>query len=184
MGSTAVMNVMLGWLKGVASWILGLFDLAGSSGFSPLSWLSENWLHILIVLLIAGVAADVLVWLLRWRPHWVWFNKKRIVINDDNFFAGEDLVDSGLYDPTLFADETPRRSAASMPRRPQTRTQNAARRPQPQRRRRDTDFVGDDLFDVSHISSMSGGEDEVFNVSDLPVSNDELAFRDSQKRQH
>lgn len=182
MGSTAVMNVMLGWLKGVASWILGLFDLAGSSGFSPLSWLSENWLQILIVLLIAGVVIDVLVWLLRWRPHWVWFNKKRIVINDDNFFAGEDLVDSGLYDPTLFTDETPRRSAPPPLRRPQPRTQGAARRRSPQRRRRNTDFAGDDIFDVSRASSMSGGEDEVFNVSDLPVSNDELAFRDSQKR--
>lgn len=182
MGSTAVMNVMLGWLKGVANWILGLFDLAGSSGFSPLGWLAENWLQILIVLLIAGVVMDVLVWLLRWRPHWVWFNKKRIVINDDNFFAGEDLVDSGLYDPTLFADEASRKRTAPPPRRPQPRAAGAARRPQPQRRRRDTDLAGDDIFNVSRTSSMSGGEDEVFNVSDLPVSNDELAFRDSQKR--
>lgn len=180
MGSTAVMNVMLGWLKGVASWILGLFDLAGSSGFSPLTWLAENWLQLLIVLLVAGVVTDLLVWLLRWRPHWVWFNKKRIVINDDNFFAGEDLVDSGLYDPTLFTDESTRRRTSPPPRRPQPRS--APRRPQPQRRRRNTDIAGDDIFDVSRVSSMSGGEDEVFNVSDLPVSNDELAFRDSQRR--
>lgn len=182
MGSTAVMNVMFGWLKGVANWILGLFNLAGSGGFSPLAWLSENWLQLLIVLLVAGVVIDVIVWLLRWRPHWVWFNKKRIVINDDNFFAGEDLVDSGLYDPTLFADEASPQRASPPPRRPRSRTMAASRRPQPQRRRRDMGAAGDDIFDVSRASSMSGGEDEVFNVSDLPVSSDELAFRDIQKR--
>ena len=118
MGSTAVMNLMLGWLKGVANWILGLFDLAGTAAFSPLKWLSENWLSTLVVLLIAGIVIDVLVWLLRWRPHWVWFNKKRIVINDDDFFAGEELVDSGLYDPTLFAENAPaKRRTAPPPRR-------------------------------------------------------------------
>ena len=35
MGSTAVMNGLLGWLKALAVWILGLFDLAGTSGFRP-----------------------------------------------------------------------------------------------------------------------------------------------------
>lgn len=173
MGSTAIMNMMLGWLKGVANWILGLFDLAGTSGFSPLTWLSDNWLMLLVILLAAGVVIDIIIWLVRWRPHWVWFNKKRIVINDDNFFAGEELVDSGLYDPSLFVTERPVR-----------------RRPAPQRntridssRKRRPAKSGDDIFDVSGGSSMySGGEDEVFNISDLPVSKDELAYRDSQKR--
>ncbi|MBQ4090324.1 MAG: hypothetical protein IJC56_10685 [Clostridia bacterium] len=183
MGSTAVMNLMLGWLKGVANWILGLFDLAGTAAFSPLKWLSENWLNTLIVLLIAGIIIDVLVWLLRWRPHWVWFNKKRIVINDDDFFAGEELVDSGLYDPTLFAAPAPaKRRAAPPPRRSREdmryKGERPVRRSAPVRRERPVN--GDDFFNVDR--SHSGGEDEVFNVSDLPVSQDELAFRDSQKR--
>ena len=183
MGSTAVMNLMLGWLKGVANWILGLFDLAGTAAFSPLKWLSENWLSTLVVLLIAGIVIDVLVWLLRWRPHWVWFNKKRIVINDDDFFAGEELVDSGLYDPTLFAENAPaKRRTAPPPRRSREdmryKGERPVRRNAPVRRERPVN--GDDFFNVDH--SLSGGEDEVFNVSDLPVSQDELAFRDSQKR--
>lgn len=183
MGSTAVMNLMLGWLKGVANWILGLFDLAGTAAFSPLKWLSENWLSTLVVLLIAGIVIDVLVWLLRWRPHWVWFNKKRIVINDDDFFAGEELVDSGLYDPTLFAESAPaKHRTAPPPRRSREdmryKGERPVRRNAPVRRERPVN--GDDFFNVDH--SLSGGEDEVFNVSDLPVSQDELAFRDSQKR--
>lgn len=202
MGSTAVMNVMLGWLKRLASWVLGLFHLAGSSGFSPLKWLSEHWLGMLIVLLVAGVVIDFLVWILRWRPYWIWFNKKRIVIDDDKFFAGEDLVDSGLYDPTLFTGgERPanRRRARPVeddpfyarPEQPRRTTRNASspvpgarrrsavppRRPQPA-------SEADALFEVKNGAHVypDKREDEVFNVSDLPVSRDELAFRHSQQR--
>ena len=175
MGSTAVMNLMLGWLKGVASWVLSLFDLAGTTGFSPLAWLSENWLMLLIVLLAAGIALDFLIWLVRWRPHWVWFGKKRIVINDDDFFAGEDLVDSGLYEPELF-DAPPvqrRRTAPRDHRRP-----DDGRRPA--RRRVLTD---EELFSVDSADDINiAGEDDVFNVSDLPVSDDEMAYRNSQQK--
>ena len=185
MGSTAVMNLMLGWLKGVANWILGLFDLAGTSAFSPLKWLSDNWQMLLIVLLAAGIVIDVLVWLLRWRPHWVWFNKKHIVIHDDDFFAGEELVDSGLYDPTLFTAAPERRRTAPPPRRSREdmryKGDRPVRRPAPVKRER-PQMGGDDFFSIDRKAAYSGSEDEVFNVSDLPVSQDELAFRDSQKR--
>lgn len=43
-----VVNGMLSWLKGFASWVLRLFDLAGSGGISPLEWLSDHWLQLLI----------------------------------------------------------------------------------------------------------------------------------------
>ena len=90
--ANAIVNAMLGWLKGLASWVLRLFNLSG--GFSPLKFLADNWLKLLIVLLVVGVAMDLLVWLIRWRPHWVWFRKKRVIINDKNFFAGEKYIDS------------------------------------------------------------------------------------------
>ncbi len=81
---------MLSWLKGFASWVLRLFDLAGSGGISPLAWLSDHWLQLLIFLLVVGVAADIIVWLIRWRPYWVWFRKKRVVVDDEDFFAAEE----------------------------------------------------------------------------------------------
>ena len=76
--SSAIVDTMLGWLKGFANWVLRLFHLAGSAGANPLLWLSRNWLFLLIVLMAVGVAGDILVWLVRWRPHWVWFRKERV----------------------------------------------------------------------------------------------------------
>ena len=89
--SNAIVDTMLGWLKGFANWVLKLFNLAGSSGGSPLLWLSQNWLKLLVVLMIVGVSVDILVWLVRWRPHWVWFRKLRVIVDDDRFFNEADI---------------------------------------------------------------------------------------------
>ena len=89
--SSAIVDTMLGWLKGLANWVLRLFNLAGVSGVSPLLWLSQNWLKLLIVFMIIGVAGDVLVWLVRWRPHWVWFRKERVIVDDERFFDKSDI---------------------------------------------------------------------------------------------
>ena len=89
--SSAIVDTMLGWLKGLANWVLRLFNLAGGSGVSPLLWLSQNWLKLLIVFMIIGVAGDVLVWLVRWRPHWVWFRKERVIVDDERFFDKSDI---------------------------------------------------------------------------------------------
>ena len=88
--SNAVVNVMLGWLKGFANWVLKLFNLAGRSSTSPLLWLSHNWLKLLIFFLVVGIVLDRLIWLVRWRPYWVWFRKERVIVNDEKFLSGED----------------------------------------------------------------------------------------------
>lgn len=89
--SNAIVDLMLGWLKGLANWVLRLFNLAGNAGGSPLLWLSHNWLKLLIFFLVTGVVLDRLVWLIRWRPYWVWFRKERVIVNDDRFFEGVDM---------------------------------------------------------------------------------------------
>ena len=190
--ANAIVNAMLGWLKGLASWVLRLFNLSG--GFSPLKFLADNWLKLLIVLLVVGVVMDLLVWLIRWRPHWVWFRKKRVIINDKNFFADEKYIDSPEDLKRRSAPrrrsapvEKPRRnwedsdfvvrSAASRRRENQAQRTGAGargshvksmqvgRRPQAESR----DVFQDDLFNVNAKQKFSDKyEDEVFNVSNLP----------------
>lgn len=189
--SNAIVNAMLGWLKGLASWVLKLFNLSG--GFSPLKFLADNWLQLLVFFLILGVALDVLVWLIRWRPHWVWFRKKRVVINDKNFFANERYIDDtddwdaparpAARSARTGKIEKPRqdwvdsdfvvRSEASKARREKDR--EARRRHvksmqmDRQSGREQKDVFMDDLFNVNAKQKFSDKyEDEVFNVSNLP----------------
>lgn len=89
--SNAVVDVMLGWLKGFANWVLRLFNLAGNAKTSPLLWLSHNWLKLLIFFLVLGVVLDRLIWLIRWRPYWVWFRKERVIVNDERFLKADGL---------------------------------------------------------------------------------------------
>lgn len=187
--TNAIVDAMLGWLKGLASWVLKLFNL--SAGFSPLRFLANNWLKLLIILLILGVTVDLLVWLIRWRPHWVWFHKKRVIINDNNFFARERFMDS--------ADEWDGQKRPARPRRnweesdfvvpnEQRRRREAREREELQRRRaratrvksmqlggetqgEPKDVFTDSMFNVNAKQKFSDKyEDEVFSVNDLPVS--------------
>ncbi len=173
--ANAVVNIMLGWLKGLANWVLKLFNLAGSGG-NPLLWLSENWLKLLIVLLVAGVVLDWLVWMIRWRPYWVWFKRKRIIVNDESFLKGEE------YDPDaaemLMEQEyvvpsavVKRKKGAPVPERTQPRRpQPATARKRPEHKNISRDVFSDDLFEVGHDHNDYSDfyEDEVFNVSNLP----------------
>ncbi len=79
-------NAMLGWIRWVADRIARMFQTSsaqGSSGNALLNWFSQNWVTLLVTLVVLGVVADWLVWLVRWRPYWVWFHKKRVLMDDD-----------------------------------------------------------------------------------------------------
>ena len=89
--SNAFVDLMLGWLKGLANWVLRLFNLAGSVSGSPLVWLSRSWSKLLVFFLVLGLVLDRLIWLIRWRPYWVWFRKERVIVNDDRFFNDADI---------------------------------------------------------------------------------------------
>ena len=77
------LQILLGWLQSLFNGIWALFS--GGSGGSVLRWFSENWLSLLVALLIFGIVTDVVVYLFRWRPFWWWFRKKRLVIDDEAY---------------------------------------------------------------------------------------------------
>ena len=191
--SKTIVNVMLGWLKGLASWVLRLFNLSG--GISPLRFLANNWLRLLVLLLIVGMAVDLLIWLIRWRPHWVWFRKKRVIINDRNFFAGENDVDDedgwGMTKEPARVERDARRgrnwhdndyvvaSAARREREERERQQALRRKARAAHVKsvqiaapdtsEPTDVFRDGLFNVNAKQKFSDRyEDEVFSVSNLP----------------
>ena len=219
--SNAFVDVMLGWLKGFANWVLRLFNLAGSVSASPLLWLSQNWLKLLIFFLVLGVVLDRLVWLIRWRPYWVWFRKERIIVNDDKFFAraeldpdaewNEDLEDKWDERDYVVASTVVKRQEEAKARAESARAEGKPRRrrtdarvrraPADDRRRKAnpaqrTESAGrnassgkgstrvrrhderekpvDDIFgsELKRGEVTDSYEDEVFNVSNLPVSDE------------
>ncbi len=174
--TNAVVNIMLGWLKALANWVLKLFNLAGSGG-NPLKWLSENWLTLLIILLVAGVVLDWLVWMIRWRPYWVWFKKKRIIVNDEKFLEGEGMdeedfqMDQQYVVPsTVVKRKEGHRPQYTAPQPQRRRSQPVTPKKRPERKAITSDVFSDDLFEVGHDSEevFDFYEDEVFNVSNLP----------------
>lgn len=194
--TNAIMNALLGWLKGFANWVLKLFDLAGGS--SPLRFLADNWLKLLIIFLVLGVAVDLTVWLIRWRPHWVWFRKKRIIINDASFFADENEHDENgepLRAPGRVRLAKPKKNwedreyivpSAQRVKR-EGEAQRRKREAEQQRRaaeaQRSGDVFTDGMFNVDAKQRFSDRyEDEVFSVSDLPLSTQQRDAHNQARR--
>ena len=79
----SIIEWLLGWFKALFNDLLALFS--GSEGSSLLRWLAASWRHLLVTLVIIGVSANLIIYFVRWRPHWWWFGKKRPVIDDKAF---------------------------------------------------------------------------------------------------
>lgn len=68
--ANSALNFLLGWMRGAAQWLWQLINSPESG--SALDWLGQHWLSVTIVLCIAGIIIDLLVYLARWRPDLVW----------------------------------------------------------------------------------------------------------------
>ena len=193
MGTIAdsLFTVLMSWVRALVNAIWALFS---SDHTTMLEFLGRHWAAIALGIIVVGLVVDRLVWLIRWRPHWVWFRKKRVIINDKNFFADEKYIDSP---EDLKRRSAPRRrtAPAEKPRRnwedsdfvvrseasrrraaqgqrtgagargSHVKSMQLGRRPQPENR----DVFQDDLFNVNAKQKFSDKyEDEVFNVSNLP----------------
>jgi|GEM_PF-4935563 len=66
----SVLNALLSWLR---TGITGLWDIVNSKDTqTSLQWLGENWLVPVLLLAAGGVIIDFFIWLIRWRPFYVW----------------------------------------------------------------------------------------------------------------
>lgn len=172
--SNAIVNLMLGWLKGLASWVLKLFNLAG--GASPLEWFSQHWLKLLILLMAVGIIGDFVVWMVRWRPYWIWFKRKRVIVNDERLLAGEahihdEAMENSIDREYIVHSEVVGRRK-SVPKAEVRRASSGRRRTRLSEGGSlafSRDLSADDLFEVGRNQQEFSdySEDEVFNVSSL-----------------
>ena len=62
-------SLLLGWTRGLFNnlWNLVTNNSSGITGF-----LERFWLPLILLFLLVGTATDYIVWLIRWRPYYVW----------------------------------------------------------------------------------------------------------------
>ena len=72
MGSFAntLFTIMLGWIQTAASSIWSAFTTENGGSF--LQWIGRNWIVLAAILCVIGMALDLGIYLLRWRPMRVW----------------------------------------------------------------------------------------------------------------
>lgn len=72
MGSFAnsLFKIMLGWLQGIVSAVWSAFT--SEKGNSLFNWIGRNWILIAGALCVVGLAADLCVYIFRWKPFRVW----------------------------------------------------------------------------------------------------------------
>lgn len=133
-----VIQTMLRWTQSVYSWFME--NIVGGKESGLADWFSANWLTLVIVIVAAGFLIDIIVWLVRYKPHKriaAFFRQKPIeeieadapqlrrekkrkkqqeeeeeLFNTDYFMAlGDD------FDPDDWEDILPKKTAKPAPRR-------------------------------------------------------------------
>lgn len=72
---------MLSWMRWLTGWFWNIVNADGISG-GFLNWFSDNWLGLAVFLIIVGVVVDWLIWMIRWRPYWLWLRKRQIIYEE------------------------------------------------------------------------------------------------------
>lgn len=107
-------TILLGWMRALVDWFWSLSS--GTGNTSIWQWFLANWKIWLLVLLIGGLVADWLTWIVRWRPYRVLLSKFRkdttpqAAGNTPQWDNGEGYYDEsdidGGHAPTDFEDVT------------------------------------------------------------------------------
>ena len=98
-----LVEVLLSWMRLVTSWVWNFFQADMANGF--LSWFADNWKGIAIFLIVVGVVIDWLIWMIRWRPYWLWLRKRQIIYEEVPARRAPRRAQSVRHMPRIDADE-------------------------------------------------------------------------------
>lgn len=111
MGSFAntVFSLLLGWLRGLISLIWSALTAEGGETF--FTFIEHNWIMIVLILCVLGLAADFAVYFFRWQPFKVWQTFLRNIKGKQRDTAPEgdtemSLQYSGKVLPETFVSES------------------------------------------------------------------------------
>ena len=99
----SLFELLLGWVKGSTRWGYQLFqDVQWQSGFH---WLLSHWMIVVLLIMLLGVCIDFIVWMLRWKPHWVWASKIRKLFRKSTPSSFEEKSFNEGYQEPFFQEQ-------------------------------------------------------------------------------
>ena len=90
----SLLELVLSWVRGIISDVWTM--LSGDSG-SFFAWLGRHWLSLVCILVIGGITADLVFYILRWHPQRVWYSKLDRLLHRSAYKEEEMAFDAG-YD--------------------------------------------------------------------------------------
>lgn len=102
----SILSLLLTWIRTLISSLWSLFG--SEEGGLLYRFLSEKWLMLLAVLCIGGIAVDLLVYLFRWRPYYVWLSRLRRLRRGRTWTQAQEEAHSERYaneDASCFPDD-------------------------------------------------------------------------------
>ena len=70
----SMFSALMSWVRALVSAIWALFS---SERMTALEFLAKNWIGVAVVIILAGLVIDWLVWLIRWQPYHIWAQRVR-----------------------------------------------------------------------------------------------------------
>lgn len=109
--TNAILSLLLGWIRLLINQLWKLMN--SERGVSLLSFLAHNWIYLLVILGVGGFLVDRIVYVLRWRPYYLWRGKRRREAAVDEplpveaGFIPDPAADAAAYDPNAAYQRPP-----------------------------------------------------------------------------
>ena len=94
----SMFSALMSWVRALVSAIWALFS---SERMTALEFLAKNWIGVAVVIILAGLVIDWLVWLIRWQPYHIWAQRVRRLLriaapeaDEETYAAQQDEEDA------------------------------------------------------------------------------------------
>ena len=85
--ANSLLTLLLGWMRVLFSALLTL----PQRGSAFLAWLGRHWIPLVLVIVLAALFVDALIYILRWRPQYVWSTRLQRLFHRKEFLRDEGL---------------------------------------------------------------------------------------------
>ena len=103
--ANSLLTLLLGWMRVLFSALLTL----PQRGSAFLAWLGRHWIPLVLIIVLAALFVDALIYILRWRPQYVWSTRLQRIFHRKEFLKDEEEFQKGFTNslPNFNFSDTP-----------------------------------------------------------------------------